>query len=84
MSNFNMMKTVTLSGHTGLIWCFHNSHDLQCAYVIFLREILMADLSLLSHPNDFCRFCTEFDTEEGSRWTQSLAHTVTHLCGDHA
>ena len=42
--------------------------------------VYMGDLGLQSHPNNFCRVCTEFDSGEILGWAQSLEGNVL----DHA
>ena len=81
VSNFNMMKTLTPLVHAGLFCCVHSPLNSDMGYRIFnllmwslCMHIHTGDLSLLSHPKDFCTVCTELDSREISVWAQNLAH----------
>ena len=64
--------------HAGLFCCFHSPPNSDMDYRIFnmhmwsfCMHIHTGDLSLYSHPKDFCRVCTELKI---SGQAQSLAH----------
>ena len=67
LSNFNILKADTFSA--GLFWCFRNPLNSDRDYRIlnvrmwsFCTHTHAGDLGLSSHPKDFCRVCTEFDS----------------------
>ena len=77
---FHNVLTQTLLVHARLFSCFHNPPNSDTDYGIFnvhTRSFCMrkhtGDLSLWSHPNDFCTVCTEWDSGEISGRARSLA-----------
>ena len=75
-------KTLTLSVHAGLLWCFHNPLNSDMDHMIFNVHIcnLLAcaytqgGTSVYSLTQSSFVVCTEFDSGEISGQAQSLAH----------